>query len=72
MKTMFRKFALASLATTPLLSFAAAPDFTTLTSGIDFGTIVAAIMAVALLFVGVILAVKGAKIVMNFLQQGRA
>ena len=40
---------------------AAAPDFTTVTSAVDFSTVITAIMAVAAIMVGVYVAWRGAK-----------
>lgn len=48
-------------------AFAAGPDFTTLTSGIDFSTVAVAVMAIALALAGVQVTIKGAKIVLRML-----
>ncbi len=47
----------------PAASFAAAPDFTSLVSGIDFSTTVTAILAIGAAAVGLILAFKGVQYV---------
>jgi hypothetical protein len=49
-------------------AFAVGPDYTALTSGIDLTTTIAAVMAVAVIGLGFILARGGAKTVMNFVK----
>lgn len=49
-------------------AFAAAPDYTILTSGIDFSTTITAVMAIALSLVGLYLAIKGSKIVIGMVR----
>lgn len=44
------------------------PDFSTLTSSIDFSTVVTGVMSVAAVMVGVYVAIKGAKIVLQMLR----
>lgn len=61
---MLKKIALvATLSGLAVSSFAAAPDFTTLTSSIDFSSVITAVMAVFVALIGLVLALKGAKIV---------
>lgn len=50
---------------TPAISFAATtgPDFSTLTSQIDLSTTITAIMAIGVSAMGLLLAIKGVKIV---------
>jgi hypothetical protein len=71
-----RGAAVATAAALPVLAHAQSsgsttptgPDFTQLTSGISFSTVVTAVMAVALALVGVYVAVKGAKIVLQMVR----
>lgn len=44
------------------------PDFTTLTSAIDLSTVTTAVMAVGAVMVGVYVAIKGAKIVLQMVR----
>ncbi|MCI1042238.1 hypothetical protein HWE05_03270 [Caballeronia zhejiangensis] len=44
------------------------PDFTTLTSSIDMGSVSTAVLAVAATMVGVYIAIKGAKIVLRMVR----
>lgn len=44
------------------------PDFSTLTSSIDFSTVITGVMAVAAVMVGVYVAIKGAKIVLQMVR----
>ncbi|WP_369326621.1 hypothetical protein AB6N01_01190 [Alcaligenes nematophilus] len=44
------------------------PDFTTLTGSIDMSTVTAAVMAVGAVMVGVYVAIKGAKIVLQMVR----
>ena len=50
-------------------AFAAGPDFTALTAGVDFGTVIAATMAVAVLSVGFVLAKSGAAGIVRFISR---
>ncbi|MFM0731099.1 hypothetical protein PQQ52_11475 [Paraburkholderia sediminicola] len=55
------------------VSFAQAaggPDYTALTTGVDFTSTIAAVLAVAALLVGLWLAVRGAKIVIGMVRGG--
>ena len=45
--------------------FAAAPDFTTLTAGVDFSTVITGILAVSALLAVVLVVRKGAKLVLG-------
>jgi hypothetical protein len=54
-----------ALGLTPMLSFAAGPDLTALTTAVDFGTVTTAILAVGALIVVPYLAFKGVKIVVR-------
>jgi hypothetical protein len=47
----------------PLSAFAAGPDLSTLSSAVDFGTVVTAILAVGVAAVSAILAWRGVKMV---------
>ena len=47
---------------------ASSVDFTSLTSSIDFSTVVTGILAVAAIMIGVYVAIKGAKILMSMIK----
>ncbi|UZR30724.1 hypothetical protein [Methylococcus mesophilus] len=47
------------------LVFAAGPDFTTLTTGIDFGTAATAIMAVGVAVAAALIALRGTRMVLS-------
>ena len=49
-------------------AFAVGPDFTTITSAVDFSTVITGVMAVAVAIVGVYLAAKGAKMLLRFVR----
>lgn len=57
---------LASMATN---AFAVGPDFTTLTSAVDFSTVITGVMAVAVAIVGVYLAARGARMLLAFVRK---
>ncbi|MBP4045190.1 hypothetical protein [Chromobacterium violaceum] len=68
---MFKKIvSLAVLSTIATGVFAAGtgPDLTPLTSVVDFGTVITAVMAIAGLLAGVYVAIKGAKIVIGMVR----
>ena len=68
---MFRKIAsLAALSTvaTGVLAAGTGPDLTPLTSVVDFGTVITAVLAIAGLLAGVYVAIKGAKIVIGMVR----
>jgi len=72
---MFAVAVMAALITVfiPTQSFAAAgtpPDFTTLTSSIDFSTVITGILAVAGLLALVFVAIRGAKTLIGFIKAG--
>jgi hypothetical protein len=53
----------------PMMAHAAGgPDYTALTSGVDFTSTIAAVLAVAALLVSLFLAVRGAKIVIGMVR----
>ncbi len=56
----------------PALSFAAAtgPDLTPLTSTVDFGTVITALLAIAGLLASVYVAIRGAKVVLGMIRGG--
>lgn len=58
--------AVASMLSMPM-AHAAAPDFTTLTSGIDFSTAITAVLAGFLLLAGLGLAIMGGRVVLRAL-----
>ncbi|MCG9093786.1 hypothetical protein [Laribacter hongkongensis] len=68
---MFKKIAsLAALSTvaTGVLAAGTGPDLTPLTSVVDFGTVITAVLAIAGLLAGVYVAIKGAKIVIGMVR----
>ncbi|EEG06924.1 major capsid protein [Pseudogulbenkiania ferrooxidans] len=66
---MFKKIAfLAALSTVATGALAAGPDLTPLTSVVDFGTVITAVLAIAGLLAGVYVAIKGAKIVIGMVR----
>lgn len=75
---MFKKFVSVALAVvapvvalaapTAAKAAAAGPDLTPLTSNIDFGTVITAVLAIAGLLSAVYLAIKGAKIVLSMVK----
>lgn len=68
---MFKKIAsLAALSTvaTGVLAASTGPDLTPLTSVVDFGTVITAVLAIAGLLAGVYVAIKGAKIVIGMVR----
>lgn len=57
-----------SVAFLPGMAMAATgPDFSTLTSSVDFSTVVTGVMAVAAALVGVLVAKRGAYILLSFI-----
>jgi hypothetical protein len=46
------------------------PDYSALTSGVDFSSTITAVLSVAALLVGLFLAVRGAKIVIGMVRGG--
>lgn len=73
MKNRFLKHVSASLALAIPFAMAtqsahAAWDYSTLTSGIDFGTIATGVLAVAALLAVVYAGIKGARVVLGFLR----
>lgn len=72
-KQIKKHAAIAATATTALAvsaqSHAAdAWDYSTLTSGVDFGTISTGVLAIAAILAGVYAGIKGARIVLGFLR----
>ena len=51
-------------------AFAVGPDLTALTSAVDFGTVVTAVLSIAGMLAVVYVAVKGASIGLNMLKRG--
>jgi hypothetical protein len=70
MKTTFKKIAAASVALASVPAFAVGPDMTPLTSALDFGTTITAVMAVAAAITGVYIVIRAAKIVMGMVRGG--
>jgi hypothetical protein len=52
----------------PFSAHAEAPDFSQLTSGVDFSSVTTAVMAVGVVLMGVYVAIKGAKIVLGMVR----
>jgi hypothetical protein len=52
----------------PLSAHAEAPDFSQLTSGVDFSSVTTAVMAVGVVLMGVYVAIRGAKIVLSMVR----
>jgi hypothetical protein len=52
----------------PFSAHAEAPDFSQLTSGIDFSSVTTAVMAVGVVLMGVYVAIRGAKIVLSMVR----
>ena len=50
------------------VTFAAGPDLTPLTSTVDFGTVITAVLAIAGLLAGVYVAIRGAKVVISMIR----
>ncbi|TAK93485.1 MAG: hypothetical protein EPO09_12480 [Aquabacterium sp.] len=65
-----KKLALAAVAVSPVLSFAATtgPDLTPLTNAIDFSTVITAVLAIGGLLAGVYVAIRGAKTVLSMIR----
>ena len=63
-------FALTSvlLAILALPALAVAPDYTTLTSSVDFGSVITGILALAAVIMGVYVVVKGVKFLFGMLR----
>jgi hypothetical protein len=64
---MLKKVAGVLVSVAPLSAFAAAPDFSALTAGIDFSTASAAVLAGFVLLAGFGLTIKGGKVIMRSL-----
>ncbi|MFL9872964.1 hypothetical protein [Paraburkholderia megapolitana] len=61
----------AGVAVAPAANAATAgPDYTALLAGVDFTTTIAAVLSIAALVVGVVLATRGAKIVIGMVRGG--
>ena len=52
----------------PFPAHAEAPDFSQLTSGVDFSSVITAVMAVGVVLMGVYVAIKGARIVLSMVR----
>lgn len=63
-----QKLALAAAVSVPAVSFAAGPDYSTVTAAVDFGSVVTGVLAIAALAAGVYVAVKGAKMVIGMIR----
>lgn len=68
-KSNFAKVVLLGLAAAgTTISFAAPPDFSSLTTAVDLSTVITAIMAIAAVLAGVYVAIKGAKVVIGMIR----
>jgi len=69
--TMLKKIGVAVVSLFAASSaFAVGPDLTALTSAVDFGTVVTAVLSIAGMLAVVYVAVKGASIGLNMLKRG--
>jgi hypothetical protein len=70
-KASLKNFGLVVLALMAVPAFAAGgPDLTPLTSTVDFGTVITALLAIAGLLASVYVAIRGAKIVLSMIRGG--
>lgn len=69
---LFKHLAAIAAATGTGLAMAQAtgPDMTSLTSSVNFGTVVTAVLAIAALLAGVYVAIRAAKIVLGMIRGG--
>lgn len=69
-RQQLRKFAASAVASVALVpAFAGTgPDLTPLTSQVDFGTVITAVLAIAGLLAGVYVAIKGAQTVLSMIR----
>lgn len=68
---MLKKFAVfvgLTAVTSAALAAGTGPDLTPLTSVVDFGTVITAVLAIAGLLAGVYVAIRGAKIVISMVR----
>jgi hypothetical protein len=65
---MFKHLAVIAAATGTGLAMAAGPDLAPLTSSIDFGTVIIAVLAIAGLLAAVFVAIRGAKTVLSMIK----
>lgn len=68
---MLKKFAVfvgLTAVTSVALAAGTGPDLTPLTSVVDFGTVITAVLAIAGLLAGVYVAIRGAKIVISMVR----
>lgn len=70
LQTMFVALLALAFSLLGMPAFAAGPDMTTLTTAVDFGTVTAAILAVAAALIVVYIAWKGAKMVIAAVRGG--
>jgi|GEM_PF-4511402 len=69
MMKMLQAFLAVLMAFVPFLARAAGPDMSALTAGVDFSTLIAAILAIAVLGVGYVLAKGGAAGIVAFIKR---
>jgi Inovirus Coat protein B len=65
---MFKHLTVIAVATGTGLAMAAGPDLTPLTDAINFGTVIAAVLAIAGLLAAVFVAIRGAKTVLSMIK----
>lgn len=70
LKTLFVSLLAFAFSMLGMPAFAAGPDLTSLTSQVDFSTVIVALLAVAAALAGVYIAWKGAKMVLAALRGG--
>jgi protein-S-isoprenylcysteine O-methyltransferase Ste14 len=70
MKTTFKKIAAASVALASVPAFAVGPDLSSLTSSVDMGTTVTAVLAVSAALALLFVATRGAKTVLGMIRGG--
>lgn len=67
-KTLFARLAVMTAAATSGAAFAAGPDLSSLTSSVDVGTTVTAVLAVAASLALLYMAIRGAKTVLGMIR----
>lgn len=69
MKKLVAGVAIAAVSGSAAFAQATPPDFSTLTSAVDYSTVTAAVMTIAAGLVGVYLAMAGARLVLSMLRR---
>lgn len=68
MKFLKKSAVVIAVSLLPAVAFAVGPDLTPLTSTVDFGTVITALLAIAGLLAGVYVAIRGAKVVLSMIR----